>query len=79
MVGIPGRVVRGRRDTVADLEHGDLPDPVAEVMRLVLKEQGEIKGRLRRIEKSIGAQESPDDEAVSDDEVLSKFREGGGG
>ena len=79
VVGIPGRVMRGRRDTVADLEHGNLPDPVAEVMRLVLKQQGEIKGRLRRIEKAIGAQESPDEEAVSEDEVLSKFREGGGG
>jgi serine O-acetyltransferase len=79
VVGIPGRVMRGRRDTVADLEHGNLPDPVAEVMRLVLKEQGEIKGRLRRIEKAIGAQDLPDDEVLGEDEVLSKFREGGGG
>jgi serine O-acetyltransferase len=80
VVGIPGRVVRGRRDTVVDLEHGDLPDPVAEVMRLVLKEQGELRGRLRGIEKAIGTQRSPDgDEVVSEDEVLSKFREGGGG
>jgi serine O-acetyltransferase len=71
--------MRGRRDNVADLEHGNLPDPVAEVMRLVLKEQGEIKGRLRRIEKAIDAQDVPDDEVLGEDEVLSKFREGGGG
>jgi len=37
-----------------DLEHGKLPDPVAEAITLVLREQDEMKERLRRLESAIG-------------------------
>ena len=81
VVGIPGKVVRERRWPVVDLEHGDLPDPVAEAIKLVLKEQGELKGRLRRLEDAVGTQESLAHEgAISEEEdVLAKFSQGGGG
>ena len=36
MVGIPGRVIEEHRQPLLDLEHGHLPDPVAEASRLVL-------------------------------------------
>jgi len=37
-----------------ELEHGKLPDPVAEAIRLVLKEQDKLEERLRKLESSSG-------------------------
>ncbi len=54
VVGIPGRIVEDRHKTVVDLEHGKLPDPVAEAVRLVLAEQKNLKERLKRLESSAG-------------------------
>ena len=54
VVGVPGRVVEERRHPLVDLEHGRLPDPVAEAIRLVLKEQDKLEERLKRLESSIG-------------------------
>jgi len=54
VVGIPGRVVEDRHKPVIDLEHGKLPDPVAEAVRLVLAEQKNLKERLKRLESSSG-------------------------
>jgi len=54
VVGIPGRVVEDGRRPLMDLEHGELPDPVAEAIRLVLREQDKLEERLRRIENSSG-------------------------
>ncbi len=54
VVGIPGRIVEDRHKTVIDLEHGKLPDPVAEAVRLVLAEQKNLKERLKRLESSAG-------------------------
>ena len=54
VVGIPGRVVEDRHKPVIDLEHGKLPDPVAEAVRLVLAEQKNLKKRLERLESSSG-------------------------
>jgi len=50
VVGIPGRVVDSTQPPVLDLEHGRLPDPVADVIRLILREQGELRKRLARLE-----------------------------
>jgi len=36
------------------LEQGKLPDPVAEAIRLVLKEQDKLEERLRKLESSSG-------------------------
>ncbi len=54
VVGIPGRIVTDRRESLMELEHGKLPDPVAEAIRLVLKEQDKLEERLRRLESSSG-------------------------
>ena len=54
VVGIPGRVVTKREKPAMDLEHGKLPDPVAEALRLVLKDQHSLKERLKRLEESAG-------------------------
>ncbi|MFQ6121903.1 MAG: serine O-acetyltransferase [Dehalococcoidales bacterium] len=54
VVGIPGKAVADRRKPLMDLEHGKLPDPIAEAIRLVLKEQDKLEERLKRLESSSG-------------------------
>jgi serine O-acetyltransferase len=61
VVGIPGRITEDHREPLMDLEHGNLPDPVAEAIRFVLAEQDKFEERLRRLE-SIGGIASPEDE-----------------
>jgi len=46
-VGIPGRVVQEERKCAIDLDHGQLPDPVAEVITLLLKRQDEMERQIR--------------------------------
>jgi len=67
VVGIPGKIVEDRHKPLAALEHGELPDPVAEAIRFVLREQDGLKERLRRLESSSGV-------AVSDNELLEKAK-----
>ncbi len=50
VVGVPGRVVENHHQSPADLEHGKLPDPVAEAIKLVLEQQKNIHQRLERLE-----------------------------
>jgi serine O-acetyltransferase len=50
VVGIPGRIVEDKKKPLMDLEHGRLPDPVAEAIRLVLREQEKLEKRLKRLE-----------------------------
>lgn len=54
VVGVPGRIVKGRRQGSMDLEHGDLPDPFNEALELVLDEQKRLDERISRLEKSKG-------------------------
>ena len=54
VVGIPGRVVGDHRKPAVDLDHGKLPDPVAEAMEAVLKEQRKLEERVRRLEDTGG-------------------------
>ena len=58
VVGIPGRVVTEGGKPAMDLEHGRLPDPVAEALQLVLKDQHSLEERLERLENSIGVTSS---------------------
>jgi serine O-acetyltransferase len=50
VVGIPGRIAEDRKKPLIDLEHGKLPDPIAEAIRLVLKEQKKLEKRLKKLE-----------------------------
>jgi serine O-acetyltransferase len=49
VVGIPGRNVKEKRKCAIDLDHGELPDPVAEVIRLIMERQDEIERELRAL------------------------------
>jgi len=68
VVGIPGRIVGDHHKPLADLEHGKLPDPVAEAIRLVLREQGKLAERLKILESLSGL-------AVPQDELRGRRRE----
>ena len=65
VVGVPGRVAEERPKPALDLEHGRLPDPVNEAIRLVLEEQAELAKRLQRIEESL---KIPNTSATKEDE-----------
>ena len=48
-VGIPGRVVQEERKCAIDLDHGELPDPVAEVINMILKRQDEMEAQIKQM------------------------------
>lgn len=50
VVGVPGRVAEKHPRLTLDLEHGKLPDPVANAIKVLLKRQDEIENRLKRLE-----------------------------
>jgi len=62
VVGVPGRIVQEKREPVADLDHGKLPDPVSEGMRSMAEQQGKLEDRIRRLEAMLGTK-SPEGES----------------
>ena len=78
VVGIPGRVVAERHKPLMDLEHGKLPDPVAEAIRLVLKGQDKLEERLKRLESSSGIVTPRDELREQRKKVEKGFSQGGG-
>ena len=54
VVGIPGKVVSKQPKPAMDLEHGKLPDPLAEAIRLVLQDGHNIETRLKKLEETCG-------------------------
>ena len=80
VVGIPGRVVEDRPRTLADLDHGQLPDPVAEAIRLVLRKQERLDERLQWLETANGITVTSFEDDLKDwqREVVREFSQGGG-
>jgi len=77
VVGIPGRIVGDQRQPLVDLEHGNLPDPVAEAVRFILREQDKLEERLRILEIASGVP-TPTDELLEKLMVEAVFSQGGG-
>ena len=77
VVGIPGRITKDHQKPLMDLEHGNLPDPVAEAIRFVLREQDKLEGRLRILESARGIA-SPKDELLEKIMIEAVFSQGGG-
>lgn len=61
VVGVPGRVVGGRKEPVVDLEHGKLPDPFSEAIGLILEEQARLSERIGKLEESSRLAAHPDE------------------
>jgi serine O-acetyltransferase len=78
VVGIPGRVITKREKPVMDLEHGKLPDPVAEALKLVLKDYHKLEERLKKLESKSGISAYPDDTDKQLEELEKDFTQGGG-
>lgn len=49
VVGIPGRNVKEERKCAIDLDHGELPDPVAEAIKIILERQDEMENQIRAL------------------------------
>ncbi len=54
VVGVPGRIVEARKEEVARLDHGQLPDPDSETMRSLVEQQRLMELRIERLEKMTG-------------------------
>jgi len=78
VVGIPGRIVEDRHKPLLELEHGKLPDPVAEAIRLVLREQEKLGERLKRLEGLSGLVVPKDGLRDRRREIVREFSQGGG-
>ncbi len=53
VVGIPARVVEEHRKLTLDLEHGKLPDPFAEPLRLLFAEHYKLKQELKALQSEL--------------------------
>lgn len=78
VVGIPGRIVEERHEPLLDLEHGKLPDPIAEAIRLVLKEQEKLEERLKKLESLSGLVAPTDELEDKRREIEREFNQGEG-
>lgn len=78
VVGIPGRVVEGKRKPLSALEHGKLPDPVAEAIRLVLKEQDYLEERVKKLERASGIVADKDEFEETRRKIEAEFNDGAG-
>lgn len=54
VVGVPGRVVSEGYQIMTALDHGKLPDPVAEALRSVVHAQEGLADRVARLESAAG-------------------------
>ncbi len=78
VVGVPGRVVEEKRPVIPNLRHGDLPDPVAEAIRVILKEQEAIKEHLQELEAHGFEEHEAVDLKTRREKVERQFSDGGG-
>ena len=78
VVGVPGRVVEDPREHTMDLQHGELPDPFSEAMRLILDEQIKLRNRVARIESSQESDIVPDETFAKIQALQKVFMQGSG-
>jgi len=52
VVGVPGRVVESitPEKEELDFEHGNLPDPLSDIMKMLLQLHNKLEERVRRLE-----------------------------
>ncbi|MFA5645989.1 MAG: serine O-acetyltransferase [Candidatus Ratteibacteria bacterium] len=57
VVGVPGKVVRKPGETRRALDHGSLPDPIADALKAVMYEQEQLQNAIKKLEKKIDKKE----------------------
>lgn len=78
VVGVPGRVTEDHTEESLVLEHGKLPDPVAEAIRLVLREQDRLEERLQEVESAVGVTVPGYESREKREDIVREFSQGGG-
>ncbi len=73
VVGVPGRIVEEQHAAKIDLDHGRLPDPVAEAIRLVLDEQDKLAERIKRLESAAGVTAPADELGELESKIKHQF------
>ena len=75
VVGVPGRVIeQKKKEGDAIMDHGQLPDPVAEALRIVLKENHKLKQRITKMEDTLHLQGEKDDSvSETESEIMTLF------
>lgn len=78
VVGIPGRVVVKTEKPAMDLEHAKLPDPLAEAIRVMLKDQQNFEARIKKLEDTCGLLTPQDEIEEKLQEIERNFVQGEG-
>lgn len=53
VVGVPGHIVEDKRKCLLALNHGNLPDPLARALEVMVEEHQRIEERLHRLEEAM--------------------------
>jgi len=61
VVGIPGKIVQDKRETVFNLEHGKLPDPINDAIKIILQNQTRLEDRIKKLESTTNQEVSEPD------------------
>ncbi len=80
VVGVPGKIIQDKTVPGVDLEHGKLPDPIADAIGLILEQQDRLEQRLKVVEASEGlaAAATGDDLQERRQKIEEMFHEGAG-
>ncbi len=80
-VGVPARIGLGFTPDELDLlEHGKLPDPIAEAIKFVVNQQDELSKRVKILEEKEGVttQKQSDEAVKKHDALIKAFTDGSG-
>ncbi|MFC2038393.1 serine O-acetyltransferase [Chloroflexota bacterium] len=78
VVGIPGKIVEDGSEHIPELEHGKMPDPIAEAINLVLRQQTRLASRVKKVEELSGVAVQEDDFESKRKGLIREFSNGGG-
>lgn len=75
VVGVPGRIIeQKKKEHDVMLDHGELPDPIAEALKVVLKENRKLKQRIKKLEDNLNLSSEEDDYvSEAESEVMTLF------
>ncbi|GJQ23180.1 serine O-acetyltransferase [Candidatus Brocadia sapporoensis] len=76
VVGVPGRIIKQRKaeEQETKLDHGQLPDPIAEAIMMVLEENRKLKQRIKKLETTLHlSNEANDAVSETESETLAVF------
>ena len=75
VVGVPGRIIeQKKKEHDVMLDHGQLPDPIAEVLKIILKENRKLKQRIKNLEDNLNLSIKEEDYvSEAESEVMTIF------